>query len=161
MKYAKLADDLFTDGCGCYNSDGKCFCAECYHYGQDAVNCSYAGDSGPVYVWDGKSNKFVMDMRFVNCTPHAITLNDGTVFPPSGNVARVSSSFTDFDCFGVCGVVYGELTGVPDPEPGVLYIVSSMVLAACNRPDLVAPATGHPNCVRENGFIKSVPGFVR
>ena len=48
------------------------------------------------------------------------------------------------------------------------YIVSAMVLAANNskprhkrRGDLVAPATGHPDCIRENGFIVSVPGFVR
>ena len=25
----------------------------------------------------------------------------------------------------------------------------------------LAPATGHPECKRENGFIVSVPGFVR
>ena len=29
------------------------------------------------------------------------------------------------------------------------------------RKDLIAPATGHPDCKRENGFIVSVPGFVR
>lgn len=102
-----------------------------------------------------------MQKTYVNCTPHAITLNDGTTFPPSGNVARVSSSFTEFDADNVCTVQYGELTGVPEPKDGVLYIVSAMVLAASNRTDLVAPATGHPLCVRENGFIKSVPGFVR
>lgn len=101
------------------------------------------------------------NIKFVNCTPHAIVLNDGTTYEPSGMVARVSSSFTEFDCANVCSVVYGELTGVPEPEPGTFYIVSSMVLAACNRPDLVAPATGHPKCIRENGYIKSVPGFVR
>lgn len=102
-----------------------------------------------------------MAVTFVNCTPHAITLNDGTVYEPSGTVARISSSFTNFDAAGICSVKYGELTGVPDPQPGTFYIVSAMVLSACNRPDLVAPATGHPSCIRENGFIKSVPGFVR
>ena len=99
--------------------------------------------------------------NFVNCTPHPIKLNDGTMFNPSGTVARVSSSFTDFKD-GVCKVVYGDLTGVPDPQPGTLYIVSAMVLAASSRTDLVAPATGHPDCVRsDKGFIVSVPGFVR
>jgi hypothetical protein len=41
--------------------------------------------------------------------------------------------------------------------------VSAVVLAAVgqSRPDVVAPATGHPQCVRENGLIQSVPGFVR
>lgn len=32
-------------------------------------------------------------MTIVNCTPHAIVLNNGESFPVSGNVARVSSSF--------------------------------------------------------------------
>lgn len=102
-----------------------------------------------------------MNVKFINCTPHAIVMNDGTTYAPSGNVARVSLSFTTPDNNNVCQVVYGELTGVPAPQDGVFYIVSAMVLAASDRTDLVAPATGHPQCVRENGFIKSVPCFVR
>lgn len=50
------------------------------------------------------------------------------------------------------------------PEEGTIYIVSALVLAAAKekgRTDVVAPATGHPDCVRENRFIVSVPGFVR
>jgi hypothetical protein len=47
----------------------------------------------------------------------------------------------------------------------VLYIVSALVLTAAKaavRTDCVAPATGHPDCVRnDKGFIVSVPGFVR
>ena len=49
-----------------------------------------------------------------------------------------------------------------------MYIVSAMVLSAENakpksyrRKGLVAPATGHPDCIRKDGFIVSVPGFVR
>lgn len=97
---------------------------------------------------------------FINCTPHAIKLNDGRVFDPSGSVARVSSSFTDFTD-DICTVQYGDLTGVPAAQDGVKYIVSAMVLAASDRSDLVAPATGHKDCVRDDkGFIVSVPGFV-
>lgn len=87
-------------------------------------------------------------------------LNDGRAFESVG-VARVSNSFTAFDADGICTVVYGEISGLPEPQDGVLLIVSAMVLAASNRTDLVAPATGHPECIRENGYIKSVPGFVR
>lgn len=100
-------------------------------------------------------------MTFVNCTPHAIVLNDGRVFDPSGQVARVSSSHTTFTD-DVCTVKYGELTGVPAPVEGTTYIVSALVLAASDRTDLVAPATGHPDTVRnDKGHIVSVPGFVR
>lgn len=99
-------------------------------------------------------------MEFVNLTPHAIVLNDGRVFEPSGVVARVSNTFTDF-VDDVCEVRYGDLENVPAPKEGVIYIVSAMVLAASNRADLVAPATGHKDCVRNEGRIVSVPGFVR
>lgn len=43
-------------------------------------------------------------------------------------------------------------------------IVSGLVLQAApaDRDDLVSPATGHRECIRdEKGMIKSVPGFVR
>lgn len=103
----------------------------------------------------------IVHMNFINCTPHTINLNDGRSFEPSGILPRVSSSFTTFSD-DVCEVVYGQVEGLPEPVAGTYYIVSAMVLAACkDRSDLVAPATGHPACVRENGRIVSVPGFVR
>ena len=99
--------------------------------------------------------------NFINCTPHPIVLNNGTVYAPSGQIARVSSSHTPLDANGVCRVVYGDLVNVPDPAPDTLYIVSALVLGASDRKDLVAPATGHPDCVRDaQGHIVSVPGFV-
>lgn len=103
-------------------------------------------------------------MEKINLTPHAIKLNNGETLEASGMVARVSNTFSDFDENGVCSVQYGDIQGLPEPKSGRVYIVSAMVLAAgknAGRTDLVAPATGHPNCVRENGMIISVPGFVR
>lgn len=101
-------------------------------------------------------------MKFINCTPHKVVLNDGSVFEPSGIIPRVSNSFTDFDENFICEVRYGQVQGLPEPEDGTIYIVSAMVMAACHdRNDLVAPATGHPGCIRVNGQIVSVPGFVR
>lgn len=101
-------------------------------------------------------------MKFINLTPHAIVLNDGTIFEPAGTVARVSASFTGFDTDGVCRQVFGDVENLPEPQECTLYIVSAMVLAASGRADLIAPATGHPLAVRnEKGQIVSVPGFVR
>ena len=105
----------------------------------------------------------------VNCTPHAIVLNDGQTFAPSGSVARVSSDFALVAA--ICGIpTYrneaGQITGLPAAAPGVFYIVSAMVLDANNRApnrrtDLVAPSTGHSSTVRnEAGHIVSVGGFV-
>ena len=105
--------------------------------------------------------------KFINLTPHDIKLNDGTIYPATGKIARVENTFSNF-CCGISKVFYGEIENLPEPEDGVYYIVSAMVLAANNsqrrcrrRGDLVSPATGHPECKRENGFIVSVPGFVR
>lgn len=99
--------------------------------------------------------------NFVNLTPHDIKLNSGDVVPASGTVARVDNTFTEF-VDGVCNVVYGDVQGLPAPQDGTVYVVSALVLAAVkDRQDVVAPATGHPDCVREKGFIVSVPGFVR
>ena len=115
-------------------------------------------------------------------------------FPASGEVARVSVKFEEIDPCpfggGLCDYcntechsnaimapsdmggqsipeyrqVFGAVEGLPEPQPGTLYIVSAMVLSALagSRSDVVAPATGHPACVRnDKGHILSVPGFVR
>ena len=44
-----------TDGNGCYDSNGKCYCADCYHYGSDSVNCMAAGqfDGAKPVKWNG------------------------------------------------------------------------------------------------------------
>lgn len=102
-------------------------------------------------------------MNYTNCTPHAICLNDGRIFEPSGTVARVSAAFTEI--FGdLCAQEFGEVRDLPAPQPDTRVIVSAMILSALqgSRPDVVAPATGHPLCVRnEKGHIVSVPCFVR
>ena len=101
-------------------------------------------------------------MKFINLTQHTITLNDGSSFPTEGN-ARVADTYTRFNAYGICRVKYGEIKDLPEPEANTTFIVSAMVLAAAKekgREDVVAPATGHPECKRENGFIVSVPGFV-
>ena len=97
----------------------------------------------------------VIPVEFINLTPHDIKLNDGTVYPATGKIARVT--FSNF-CCGISRVFYGEVENLPEPKRGTMYIVSAMVLAAAKekgRTDLIAPATGHPDCIR------SVPGFVR
>lgn len=103
-------------------------------------------------------------IEFVNCTPHKIVLNDGREFEPSGNVARIKSSYTEF-VNDICKPTYGNVEGLPQPKVGVFYIVSMMVASAPGmsllRDDLVVPATGHPLAVRKNGQIVSVPGFIK
>lgn len=103
-------------------------------------------------------------ITFKNYTPHCITLNDGTKYPSQG-IARVCNDFTPFNNNNICNVTYGNITGLPKPIKNTYYIVSTIVLNAAKaqgRTDCVAPATGHPHCIRDDkGFIISVPGFVQ
>ena len=62
--YGNASGTWFTDGCGCYDASGKCFCAECYFYGADHVNCADAGanltdKSLRPYKWDVDAKKWV------------------------------------------------------------------------------------------------------
>ena len=99
-------------------------------------------------------------MQIINCTPHEVKLNNGETFPISGNIARVSSTFEEVKK-GYYKVSYGQVTGLPDEQEDTFYIVSSMVANATNRRDVIVPATGHPECIRnEKGQIVSVPGFI-
>ena len=106
-------------------------------------------------------------MNYINCTPHPILLNTGETFQPSGTVARVSVRMTEIEGSNPREFQseYGDLQNVPEPVDGVRIIVSNLVLQAGlaqGRKDLVAPATGHSETVRdEKGHIVSVPGFVR
>ena len=98
-------------------------------------------------------------MNFINLTPHNITLNDGTIYPASGIVARVSSVYVDKGN-GFYTVDFGDIVNLPEPVNHTFYIVSGLVANATNRPDVIAPATGHADAIRINGQIVSVPGFI-
>ena len=100
-------------------------------------------------------------MEYINLTPHTIVLNDGRAFAPSDKIARVTATYTPI-VDDVCCQQFGDVTNLPNPVDGVTYIVSAMVLSAVNgRGDVVAPATGHPETVRnDKGHIVSVPCFV-
>lgn len=102
-------------------------------------------------------------MTFINCTPHTINLNNGESFD-SKFIARVSSNHSEF-VNGICSQEFGDILGLPEPQEGVLFIVSAIVLSAVKlsgRNDCVAPATGHSDTIRnDKGHIISVPGFIK
>ena len=102
-------------------------------------------------------------VKFINATPHAIALNNGEIFEPSGILPRVSQEISEFDRNLIATQSFGKVEGLPEPEAGVVFIVSALVLSACkDRTDLVAPATNHELTIRnEKGHIVSVPGFVK
>ena len=104
-------------------------------------------------------------MKLINLTPHDIVVEykDGTrkVYPSSGQVARVEVE--DVIVGNVDGLpVYKgkpkKLVGIPNPQDGVMYIVSLFVLQNANRDDLVSPNTN--NAIRDDeGKIVAVRGW--
>lgn len=104
--------------------------------------------------------------KIVNLTPHAITITDGPTFPPSGQIARVTTQ--QVDAGNIAGIpvktqTFGDIIDLPSPQNDTVYIVSAIVLVAAKeqgRTDVIAPDTS--NAVRNDaGHIISVPGFVK
>ena len=90
-----------------------------------------------------------MTTKLINLCPHTIDVLDETGLPaltvaPSGTIARVSQreevvDFPDIPC-RVTRQVFGKVVDLPPVTPGVAFIVSRLVAAACpERKDLVIP----------------------
>lgn len=108
-------------------------------------------------------------MEIINVTPHSISLANEAgeivaTFSPSGEKVRVATHQEVVGTlFGaeVRQTVYGDLTGLPQPREGVVYLASSLVAqqaAREGRTDVVAPDTG-ATAIRENGQVVAVRGF--
>lgn len=81
-------------------------------------------------------------MKLVNLTPHAITLMpmgpDGpSVTIPSSGVARCATNRVQIDTVNMIGITipvnrtqFGEVDGLPDPQPDTFYVVSALVAQA-------------------------------
>lgn len=85
--------------------------------------------------------------KLINLTPHVLNLiaADGSIvdIQPSGNVARVASSsavVATINGINVTASTWGEVTGLPAAEDGVVLIVSRMVKdRVANRTDVMVP----------------------
>jgi hypothetical protein len=101
-------------------------------------------------------------MKLINLTGHQILLNNGTVYPPSGSVIRVTierESILGYP-FPCVEIRYNGVEQIPPPQDGVMYIVSTMTFQASDRTDLICPDTTHPQTIRdENHRPISVPCF--
>ena len=105
-------------------------------------------------------------MDFVNLTPHVITIDGVVTVPPHGQVAHLEIGVSNG--IPVAGVRVNirqpaRVIGLPDPVPGVCYIVSSMVLDTLkgSRPDVYAPDTGADAIRNVQGHIVAVRGLVK
>lgn len=85
-------------------------------------------------------------MSVVNLTPHVLSLQreDGTFItvPASGTVARCEEQRVKVGAVAGLAIYetsYGNVTGLPDPQPGTVYVVSALVAKAAGREDVLAP----------------------
>lgn len=82
-----------------------------------------------------------------NLTPHELNIfsDDGKVvsIPPSGRVARVAQTREQrgtIDGLAVTYSTFGDVEELPEPQDGVIYVVSGLVLSAVpDRADVFAP----------------------
>lgn len=96
----------------------------------------------------------ITQMQLVNLTPHTVIVFDGDTVVlsiESSGVARVSSDTEVVGYLQVGGVavpqthtIFGKIEGLPEPTPGVGYIVSNMIVSALaqqgiHRDDLFTP----------------------
>lgn len=86
------------------------------------------------------------DVMLVNATPHELNIVqlDGTVLtlPSSGVCPRCESNELVDRAIGLIEITrqtLGHVQGLPDPIPGVYFIVSRLVASACGREDLLVP----------------------
>lgn len=103
-------------------------------------------------------------MKFVNLTQHDLTIvlenGDGLVLPASGEVARVTFStqqVDEVDGIPVFKTVYEpEVTELPEPQDGTIFIVSSLAAQTAKRRDVLAPTKLIRN---DDGQVIAAGGF--
>lgn len=118
-------------------------------------------------------------MKFVNLTPHAlrlrsdvfneaIPLESDIVLMPEPSAARVDqvSVTTGYvNDFPINRTVFREIYNLPNPEEGVVYIVSMLVAQQAKRDDVVSPNTApgqdirYPEGHKLKGLTFAVRGF--
>jgi len=87
-------------------------------------------------------------MKFMNLTPHPITIVEGeqsTMYPVDGPVPRLAVErevLGQINGIGIVRSTMGEPTGLPEPQDGVILIVSALVAehpSVAWRSDLAYP----------------------
>jgi hypothetical protein len=97
-------------------------------------------------------------MILKNYTPHEVSifssLGEKIETLPTLGIARVLETTTTgipVNGIPVVSKKYSEVTGLPEPEDGVIFVVSQMVLSAMkDRRDIMCPDTGSESSVRDS-----------
>lgn len=109
-------------------------------------------------------------MNVVNLMPHTIRVmvgEDVQEFPASGIVARCQTIETvekAVDGLPVVSQQFGEIEGLPEPQPETIYLVSKVIgnALAASRNDIYGPNTSPNSVIRNaNGQITAVRSLVK
>ena len=109
-------------------------------------------------------------IRVYNLNSHPIRVErpDSSIFeyPPDGRLYRLQMEDVvagNIDGNPIIKRIYYEMEDeiIPDPEPGVYYIVPSQITQACERPDFISPDTKQANGAKRDarGQVISVTRF--
>jgi len=130
------------------------------------------GNGGHVPI---KRETELVEIKFLNLTPHPVVVANGNLRmkferDPQAPLARIEiiTETKVIQSEVAPGIIIDipiqevkryEVIDLPDPEPGIIYIVSAMVANHIQRHDLVAPITD-ASCERdERGRVISVKGL--
>lgn len=103
-------------------------------------------------------------MKFINLTQHDLIIvlenGDDLILPVSGEVARVTFStqqVDEVDGIPIYKTIYEpEVTGLPEPQDGTIFVVSSLAAQTAKRQDVLAPT----QLIRDdNGQVIAAGGF--
>ena len=106
--------------------------------------------------------------KIINLTGNDITIVGNyrqivTMIPKSKNPARIHFEREAIRMVNgkipLVKILTVWIEGVPDPEPGVIYVVSSIIAHHLKRPDVVSPDTAPGGVVKVNGRLVGVRGF--
>jgi hypothetical protein len=112
---------------------------------------------------DGSSTYMEEVQRFVNLTPHAVTIygpddQTTTTIPTSGTVARLAETTEPSDAIGAIPTVtvhLGQVDGLPAAEDGTTYVVSMPLLMG-----MAAAGIDRPDCVYPFGQVRDAQGRI-
>jgi hypothetical protein len=112
---------------------------------------------------------FNQDATFINCTPHVIRVanesNEVIREYPTSEHKAVAKTFPNIvayiDEVPMSLTAWGPVSGLPEPQDGVYYLVSTIIFAhpdTAHRTDLAVPDSG-PDAIRKDGQPYAVRRF--
>lgn len=100
-------------------------------------------------------------MEIINLTPHSITLyldsGETLTIPASGTIARANERAGEEYCIDglpvpcVTAPTFLGVDNLPDPQPGIVYLVSMIVRESVYwREDVFSPSFSGGDCIRDD-----------